>query len=438
MLQTIKTGRTARRRDGIGTPTHGDATAVRPAENELDSILSAASEPQRDSTENADLDDLFEKVTPENPTVAEPASRQPSRLDDLDRILKVGTARPTIASIWRRRLIWTLVLSGFIWLALQPYSYEVGGEFLVQPSVRAEARARTAGEIISLTVAKGDWVETNQVLAVISNWDEARDVNLNEADGARLRADLETMMAGARPEQIAVAAEVFRTAEMQADIAARELTRMEPLFAAGTIPERELLEARDAHDVSLSRRNEAQANLDLAKSKPAESEINAQLAAIARNDEERAFARLMLENTYIRSPISGQVVSDLTKTPIGAYMATGALFAEIEDNRTVIVEINLPEVTVNNVAIGAEAELRLWSAADASLYGTVSAIAPRAEPTDLGPVVRVQVEIANPDGRLAANMTGFGKISAGELPAWQVFSRAIYRFFTIELWSWLP
>lgn len=386
----------------------------------------------------ADLDEIFELDAPIPMPSRVDRPERPMAMNDLDRILHVGNARPTTTSVWRRRLIWAVILGGLVWVAFLPYAYEVGGDFIVQPIERAEARARTDGEIISLNVAKGDWVEADQILAVISNWDEKRDVILNEADDARLRAEFETMMAGARPEQIAVSQELLRTAEIQVEITARDLAKKESLFANGTIAEREMLDARDAHDLSISRRNEAKANLDLISSKALQTEIDAQLAAIARNDEETAFARLMLEYTNVRAPAEGQVVSDLTDVPIGTYLATGALFAEIEDNRTVIAEIDLPEVNVTEIAPGATAELRLWSAPNESIFGTVRAIAPRADPSDFGPVVRVQVEVPNVDGRIAANMTGYGKISVGELPVWDVFSRAILRFFTIELWSWIP
>jgi multidrug efflux pump subunit AcrA (membrane-fusion protein) len=359
-------------------------------------------------------------------------------MDDLDRVLQVGDARPTTASTWRVRLVWAAILGLLVWIGLQPYPFEVGGDFVIQPLDRAEARARTDGEITELFVAEGDRVEKDQVLAVLSNWDEERDVILNRTDGDRLRAELETMLSGARPEEIAVAEEALRTAEVRIEIAARDLARQEALFATGTIPEKLVEEARDALDLARAARDQARANLALVNSAARQTEIDAQLAAIARNDEEIAFAELMLEYTNIRAPAAGQIVSDLTGVPVGAYLSTGTLFAEIEDTSRVIAEIELPEITVSEIAIGAPAELRVWSAPDDSIFGTVSAIAPRAEERDFGRIVRVQVEVPNPDGRLAANMTGFGKISAGELPVWQVFSRAIYRFFTIELWSWLP
>ena len=366
-----------------------------------------------------------------------PAERT-AGVDDLDRLLKVGTARPTKASKWVPRIFWLGVLGVLTWLAFQPYAFEVGGDFVIQPFDRAEARARTDGEITVINVAQGDWVEKDQILAVISNWDEERDVILNETDDVRLRADLATLTQGASPEQINVAEEALRTAEVQVEIAARNLARQETLFASGTIPEKEMLASRDQHDLAIAARNQAQAGLDLVKADASQTEVDAQIAAIARNDEELSFARLMLEYTNVRAPAAGQIVSSMTEVPVGAYLSTGSLFAEIENNRTVIAEIDLPEITVEEVVLGATAELRLWSEPERSIFGTVHSIAPRAEESEFGPVIRVQVEVPNPDGDLSANMSGFGKISAGERPVWQVFSRAVYRFFTIEVWSWLP
>ena len=97
--------------------------------------------------------------------------------------------------------------------------------------------------------------------------------------------------------------------------------------------------------------------------------------------------------------------------------------------------IAVPDLTSARLAT---AELRLWSGPEASLYGTVKSIAPRAEPRDFGQVIRVQIEVPNPDGKLAANMTGFGKVSATERPVWQAFTRIIARFFVVEMWSWMP
>jgi multidrug resistance efflux pump len=378
---------------------------------------------------------------PGGPPAAPARRRQASQrieTDDLDRLLKVGASRPTAARRWHAALVWLAVLGGLAWAAFLPYPFEVGGEFTVQPLERAEARSRTDGEIIEINVREGDRVEAGDVMAVLSNWDELRDVAVNEADRAKLRAELAALTAGASPEQVEVARRAVATAELRVRSAQRALERDQALFDAGTIPEATLEDSRAAHDLAVANRDEAQAALAVVTAPPRQPQVDSLNAALARNEEELAFSRLLLEYTNIRAPVDGQVVSSLDETPLGAFLATGGLFAELEDNRVVIAEVEVPETTISEVGIGAPAELRLWSDPQTPIEGTVRSVAPRAEERDFGWIIRVQVEVPNPDGHLAANMTGFAKISAAERPAWQAFSRAIERFVVIELWSWVP
>lgn len=399
------------------TPTHVLDDLLAPGSNPEEPVSRAEVRPRRSDTR------------------AEPRRTE---ADDLDRVLKMGAAQATPWQKWRARLLWTLVLAGMVYVAFLPYPYEVGGDFLIEPLQRAEARARTDGEIISVTVTEGAWVTEGDILAVLSNWDEKRDVALNEADAAKLEADLATMIDGAKPEEIRLASEGLAAAELGVSVAQQDLERQETLFASGTITQKLVEDARNALKLAETARAEARAKLDLVASGARDTEVDAQRAAIARNAEELAFARLMLEYSNIRAPADGQIVSSLVTVPVGAYLAQGALFAEMEDNRVVIAEVEVPETSIKDVALGAKAELRLWSAPEDSLYGTVRSIAPRAEERDFGKIIRVEIEVPNPDGRLAANMTGFGKIQAAERPVWEAFSGAIVGFFVIELWSWLP
>jgi putative peptide zinc metalloprotease protein len=68
----------------------------------------------------------------------------------------------------------------------------------------------------------------------------------------------------------------------------------------------------------------------------------------------------------------------------------------------------------------------------------VRSIAPVAEPGRFGQVVRVQIAVEDPEDRLKSGMTGAGKARGGWYPAIVVFTRALARFFLVEVWSWLP
>ena len=71
-------------------------------------------------------------------------------------------------------------------------------------------------------------------------------------------------------------------------------------------------------------------------------------------------------------------------------------------------------------------------------YGSVIAIAPQAEETSSGKIVRILTEIHNPEFKLKPDMTGEAKIEGGWKPLIIAFTRPIVRFFLVEVWSWFP
>ena len=331
-----------------------------------------------------------------------------------------------------------IVLGLLIFGLTRPYSMEVGGEFFIQPLDRAEVRARTDGEIVQVNVEEGDWVEANEILAVLSNWDEKRDVAVRKAEISRLEAELESLVEGPKPTEIAVAQQRVSTALIQLEIAATALGRQEQLLESGVISDSRVEDARANHRLAEAEVAEQQSNLELVSEQATPHEIASAKADISRNLEDLKFAELKLEQTYIRATVSGQIVSTMADVPIGTYLPEGGLFAELEDNRIVVAMIEVPETSIEDVNLDAKVEMRLWSDTGTSVYGTVKRLAPRAEERDFGRVVRVNVEVPNPDGKLNGNMTGQAKIDAGVYPAWVVFTRLIVRFFDVEVWSWVP
>ena len=435
-----------------------DAAVATPVVPETRTQLTVVPPAPLASTRDDDLSSLFDTDTDTDfdgePIVLQPQPRhrrqqlqpqqQPSTvpqsdgMDHLDQVLKIGTARQTTFGKWRARLIWLALLGGLIYVGLLPYPFEVGGNFVVQPLDRSESRTRTDGEIITMSAAEGDWVKEGDILAVLSNWDEKRDVALNQADDAKLRADLATLTNGARPEEIKVVEQSLASAELQVSVAQKNLDLQNELLVSGTVSKKVVQDSENVYALAVAARDEAAAKLALVGSGAQKTEVDSLMAAISRNSEELKFSNLMLEYTNVRAPAAGQIVSSLSGVPVGAFLPKGGLFAELENNRVVIAEIEVPETSIDEVVIGADAELRLWSNPEDSLFGTVQSIAPRAEQRDFGWIIRVEVQVQNPAGKLAANMTGFGKISAAERPTWQAFSQAIVGFFKIELWSWVP
>lgn len=367
-----------------------------------------------------------------------PPEKAAPQYEDLDRVLgRTGVAKPK-RSRWKVLLVWLAILAGLIYVALLPYPYEVGGEFIVKPIAQSQVRARTTGEITELNVIEGDWVTTGQVMAILSDEDEKRDIAVRKAEIAGLNAELATLLAGAKPEEIALAEEAVEAANVQIEIAQQDLDRKSQLFERGTITKAALEDAQSALKVAQAAHSEAQARLKLVRSGALQSEVEAKRADIDRNLKDLEFSNLQLENTRVRAVTDGQIVSSLEEVPVGAFLNEGGLFAVLENNREVIAEIEIPETEISEVTLGAKVELKTWSEADVSLWGEVLRVAPRAEERDFGRVIRVSVKVPNPEGALASNMTGFAKVAAGEAPVWEVFSRVLMRFLRVELWSWVP
>jgi multidrug resistance efflux pump len=370
--------------------------------------------------------------------VVAPTAREKRASDQLDTVLGVGQAKPKKTPFWRKLLIWVILVGGLTYAGLQPYPFSVGGVFIVQSVERSQVRARTSGEITSLLVGEGDWVEQGQVLAELSDWDAKRDIAIREAELARLQATLASLIAGPKPEEVTLTQQFVAAADANMEAARQQFERQEQLLQSGTVAQKALDDARTSLTVAQAEKDRAEAALALLISSALESDIAGARASIMRAEQELAFSQLQLEHTKIRAVVDGQIVTNLNTMALGAFLNEGDHFADIADDLTVMVEIEVPETQIDGVKTGAPAVLKPWSAPDKDLVGTVKRIAPAAEERDFGQVMRVLVEVPNPDGTLASNMTGFGKITVDERPAWQVFTRVFVRFFEVEIWSWVP
>ena len=132
------------------------------------------------------------------------------------------------------------------------------------------------------------------------------------------------------------------------------------------------------------------------------------------------------------------IVGENLRFARGQFIEPGDVIAEVEDLRRLDAQMHLPEFAAAYAKPGATAIIKTWARPHQAYTGTVKSIAPAAQNGENGRVVRVLVEIENSDPLLLADMSGQGKIQADTGPALIAFSRAIVRFVTVELWSWLP
>lgn len=354
--------------------------------------------------------------------------------------------RETLTSSWGdpkrqwnapSRRTWVLLIVVAL-LALFPYRYEASGRLVVLPQERVDVRALTPGDVREVFVAEGDIVEAGQDLARLASGRELAQVRMSEAAVRRLEAQLALESAGARSEELELARQRVQTARTRYEYAQNEARRAESAYRRSSISEQDHEAARSNAQTRAAELAEAQSNLELVASDARDERIEALEAEVEAEKARLDYNRQQYEDTQLRAPIDGRVVSDRLLFARGTYLDAGDLLATIESTGPLHAEIRVPESQIGEVRIGAPVRVRVWAHPNESLHGEVLHIAPNAEEDSYGKTVRVLVSLDDPEGLLRVELTGQGKIASRRLPAAIVFTRAIARFLFVEVWSWLP
>ena len=339
---------------------------------------------------------------------------------------------------WRPTRKQKIVAAVVALVCLIPYPYAPGGGFEVLPRNRADVRALTTGDVREVLAKEGDSVKAGQAIVRIDDTAQRAKVAASEAALASLKADLALTRKGAKTEEIEVARQRVATAKTTSQVASAAFQRIANAYKGKSVTPQEYDRARGTADVARLELSEAQSALTLVSSPAQDERIQSIEADLRRVQAELDLAKEELAATNVSSPIEGRVVAPRLMFARGNYLERGELLATIEDTGELIAEIRVPESSVGEVKIDAKVSAKFWAYPNSSFKGTVRTVAPNAEDGEYGRIVRVQVVLLDPDQRLKAGLTGNAKIRAGWKPVIVVFSRALVRFFMVELWSWIP
>lgn len=353
---------------------------------------------------------------------------------------RIAAARGTLG--WKRD--WTPTRRQKIGAAVAlilccfPYRYEPSGDLVILPSARADVRALVAGDVREVLVQEGDEVQAGQVIARLRD-DEARSrVAQAEATLAQLQADLALYKRGAKAEEVEVARQRVNVARKRAQVSRDNAARLKQAYDKQSITAFEYDRARGNAEVDEQSLLEAERALELTASPAMADQITAREAQVKGAAATLEYSREQLADTEIKAPIAGRIVSGSLRFAVGTFMERGALLATVENSKELIAEIKLPEAAVAEIKPGNGASAKVWAYPGSSFEGRVSSVAPAAEQGTYGKVVRVQMTLQDPEGRLKPEMTGSAKAEGDRHLAIVVFTRALARFVMIEVWSWLP
>lgn len=348
-------------------------------------------------------------------------------------------ATPTKSTLGSR-LLMAGGLAVLIVVSMLPYTYEPGGpcELLPLPDRRVDVRSQIEAQIDEIFVSEGEKVAKGQVLARLADKTQQKNIAVSEATLQQLNARLTRAQAGPTKEEISAAEQRVQTAQTNYRFTIKQAERYKNLFEKGTVSEQGYEEALAKADNDREQLSQARKNLELLLAGSRLEEIEEIKAQIAEKTAELDYDRQRLSDTVLRASIAGEIASGSILTAAGGYLERGDLFTVIEDNSRLLAEIRLPQANISEVRQGAQVRIKTWTYPDREFYGVVKSIAPAADDSAYGKVVRVTTEIDNSEGLLKTNLTGQAKIVGEQMTVFEAFTRMLVRFFYVELWSWLP
>jgi len=362
----------------------------------------------------------------------------------------------------RMRLLVKLgLLVAVIVVMFLPYPFEVGGDFKVLPTTQMGVRAEVAGTIREIYIKENQLVRRGDTIAKLDDRLHRNRIAVLEASMEETQAMLSLRLKGAKPEEIAKSEQEVAAARKNLQYSEKEEQRYANMLREKAVPETEYQLARRKMDLDLESLKLAEKNLQLVKSGARDEEIKGLEAEMRRLGAEIAQAKGDLERTTLYSPLDGMVITPYLSQKIGQRLEAGDLLAVIEDRTTAVAEVEISENDIGEITPGAKVKFRTWADPTRTFSGELLSVAPVAYEKSWHRVERVlsereqligQKEILKEKGKvirvlcvfpedaamIKSDMTGYAKIESSWRPVGLAFTRWLFRFVYVEIWSWIP
>jgi len=256
------------------------------------------------------------------------------------------------------------------------------------------------GTVKKVYFAEGDMIQEGQILLTLED-DEIR-LSMEQAKASLESAESQyrAMIAPPREEHLEKARSAVEQAKEALSIAEKSYERGLGLREADMIPQMELDRFESEYKRALSAVEMAERDLDLLLQGPTEEERRGALAQVEATRKALEIARLRLDYTHVRAPISGMIMSmEVVEGEMLVEKGKPILMAALE---TLEVKINVPEKQIRNIRVGQDVTMVVDAMDQEEFHGSVSAISPMVDLKS--GTVTVSVEVDNPGQKLRPGM----------------------------------
>ena len=272
----------------------------------------------------------------------------------------------------------------------------------VVPRHKIEVSSKIIGRVKEILVERGDKVNEGDVLLRIEDEEYQAQVRSSEATAGALRARVDELRAGSRPQEIAAAQASVASAQATLRNAEVDFKRSESLAKDGVGSQQDMDRARAARDVAQAQLNSAKKNAELVTVGPRREVIDAAEAQLREAEANLEYIKTALSNTVLKAPITGTVLEKLaeqgelvTNTNFGGTRGAKSSVVTMADLNDLQVEVDVNQADLSKVKLGQKTEIRLDSNPDRVYSGLVDDISPQAD-RQKG-TVQARVRIVDPD-----------------------------------------
>ena len=280
---------------------------------------------------------------------------------------------------------------------------------------------RVGGRIAEMLVDEGDAVKTGALLAHLDARPYEDAVRGGEAQEASLRATLDKLVAGPRPDEIAEGRAA--NTEQKANLlnAQKTYDREAELRPTGAISQSVLDQATMTRDAALARKASTRDALELLIEGTRAEDLAAARANLQVAQASLSTARTSLNDTELRAPDDGVILSRVREP--GAILSPTDDVLVLSLDKPVVVRAYISESDLGRIHPGMTLDVTSDSLPDHVYRGTVGFISPVAEftpksvetpdlRTDL--VYRLRIIIENADPGLRQGMPVTVHVPLGE------------------------
>lgn len=253
----------------------------------------------------------------------------------------------------------------------------------LEPWRKIVVKAETSGRVVSRAVEEGGRVEAGSLMVMLDERERRIELEEAQADWLKSQAAFAVSYDGSGTWSRSSAKNPGTAAESEAEVG-----RLEKLVRDGLLPLRDLIEAK--------RQLEARRLL----SGERRSEVQAASSGLTQAEQRLERSRLALERTRVTAAFAGRV-ADLT-VEVGQQVSSGDSLLTLLQDGQFKVDVDVLEADIVRIRRGAHARVRIPSAENLILKGTVQTVNPLVSAeTGTG---RVTVGLANPRCLLLAGL----------------------------------